>query len=51
MTRNIGSEKEYKVSLLCDVMMVVTLTDVVDVDPVWMSSSFNFWTSGNTAGS
>jgi hypothetical protein len=31
-------------------MMVVTLTDVVDVDPVWISFSFSFWPNGNPAG-
>jgi hypothetical protein len=51
MTRNIGLGKEYKVSLLCDVMMVVTLTDVVDVDPVWIGFSSSFWPSGYSAGS
>jgi hypothetical protein len=51
MIRNIGLGKEYRVSLLCDVIIVVTLTDVVDVDPVWIGFSFSFWPSGNTAGS
>jgi hypothetical protein len=51
MIRNIRLEREYKVFLLCDVMMVVTLTGVVDVDLVWIGFSFNFWPSGNTAGS
>jgi hypothetical protein len=50
MTRNIGLGKEYKVSLLCDVMMV-TLTGIVDVDPVWIGFSFSFWPSGYSAGS
>jgi hypothetical protein len=39
-----------KVFLLCDVMTVVTLTGIVDVDPVWMDSSFSFWPSEDNAG-
>jgi hypothetical protein len=39
-----------KVFLLCDVMMVVTLTGIVDVDPVWMNPSFSFWPNEGNAG-